>query len=144
MSRLKARTRTWLVRVGTATESTTSSPGCSVRDRTDISIDGGGTASDARRPAIANRISNTAPVIRNVRKPFARQRSARLSASIVALVASERRRHVAVPGADAVVRAGDPHADGVVLAVGAARRAVAEDVLAVQLFGDAGRRLVQL
>ena len=63
--------------------------------------------------------------------------------SVLAL-APGRRGDVAVAGADAVVRAGDPDAQAVELAVGAARRRVAEHVLALQLLGDPRRRLVQL
>src|SRR5258708_29870503 len=46
---------------------------------------------------------------------------------------------VAVARPDLVSRSRRPHADGVVLAVTGMRRGVAEDVLAVQLLGDARR-----
>ena len=49
-------------------------------------------------------------------------------------------RHIATPRPDAVRTAGDPDAQAVVLAVGGPCRREAEQILAVQLLGDAGGR----
>src|SRR3954447_3163350 len=67
-----------------------------------------------------------------------------LTPSILAALAAGRRGDVAAAGADPIAGAGDAHAQAVELAVGAARRRVAEHVLAVQLLGDPRRALVQL
>src|SRR6266511_2512927 len=47
-----------------------------------------------------------------------------------------RRGDVSVSRADAMIGAGHLHADAVIFAVGAFRRGVAENVLAVELLGD--------
>src|SRR5712692_5954539 len=62
-------------------------------------------------------------------------------AAASAAAAADRRGDVAVPRAHPVLGAGHPHAEAVVLAVGAARRAEAEQILAVQLLRDPRRRL---
>src|SRR5476649_1305672 len=67
-----------------------------------------------------------------------------LTPSMVAALASLRRRHVAVARAHPGVRLGDAHAQAVELSVRAVRRAEAEHVLAVELFGDPRRRLLEL
>src|SRR5437763_11973357 len=53
--------------------------------------------------------------------------------ALLRTAAADRGGHVARARADAVVRVGNFHADAVELAVGAVRRGVAEDVLAVEL-----------
>src|SRR4051812_41068604 len=67
-----------------------------------------------------------------------------LTQSMLAAPAPGRRGDVAAARPHPIVRAGDAYPQAVELAVGAARRGVAEHVLAVQLLGDARRRLVEL
>src|SRR4249919_3224601 len=67
-----------------------------------------------------------------------------LTASILAALPGGGGGDVAVAGPHPVVGAGGADPQAVELAVGAARRGVADHVLAVQLLGDPRRRLVEL
>src|SRR5580765_5970594 len=67
-----------------------------------------------------------------------------LTQSILAALTGRRRGDVAGARADAVVRPRDPDAQAVKLPVGAAPRRIPEDVLAVQLLGDARSGFVEL
>src|ERR1700682_2260990 len=114
-SRSKARTCTRSDPAGGTIVSTTSSPGRIDRDRADTSM---------------------------------ASASARVSSPIRSTPATGKRRgDIPVAGADAVFGAAGAvglHANAVELVVRAARRRVAEHVLAVQLLGDAGRRLDEI